>query len=89
MAPSAGKHGVSHEDLLTVLSAPLHRVDGFDAGLAPGTRTTLFIGLSTGGQMLEVLTVITPPTDVLVFHAMPLRPEIAEQAGFYEEDEED
>lgn len=54
----------------------------------PGQQAaTLYVGFSWGGQLLEVLAVLTPPRDVFVFHAMPLRPEIAQRAGFYDEEE--
>ena len=86
VAPSAGKHGVTAEDILTVLTRPVHRVDQFDRG--PGGPTTLFIGLSCTGRMLEVLALITPPADVFVFHAMLLRPETAARAGFYDQEED-
>ena len=63
-------------------------VPDFDVPRTPGQRSaTLYIGLSRGGQMLEVLAVLTPPRDVFVFHAMPLRSEIAQRAGFYDEEE--
>ena len=63
----------------------LLRVPDFDIPRAPGQRAaTLYIGLGRGGQMLEVLAVLTPPRDLFVFHAMPLRPEIAQRAGFYD-----
>ena len=77
------------------MHAMVHRraeVHPYDDG-RPGLGVpTLYIGLSRGGVMLEVLevlavlAVITPPADVFVFHAMCLRPETAQRDGFYEED---
>ena len=37
--------------------------------------------------MLKILAMITAPVDLFVFHAMALRPEIAERAGFYVEED--
>lgn len=86
---SAAKHGISAQDVALAMSVNLlMRVDDFDEPRVPGGKaSTLFIGLSAGGRMLEVLAVITAPADVFVFHAMVLRPEIAERAGFYLEED--
>jgi hypothetical protein len=87
-SPSAGKHGIDRLDAIAVMSSPLHQVERFDEPRIPGgAASTLFIGLSRGGRMLEVLAVLTPPADVFVFHVMALRPEIAARAGFYQEED--
>jgi hypothetical protein len=86
VAPSALKHGVAFEDIVAAMTTQARKViPDFDEPRAPGhLKPTLYIGLSRAGQLLEVLAAVTPPDDVFIFHAMLLRPEIAERARFYQ-----
>jgi len=83
LADSASKHGIASEDIVHAMVHRHAEVHPYDDG-RPGLGVpTLYIGLSRGGVMLAV---ITSPANVFVFHAMRLRPETAQRAGFYEED---
>jgi hypothetical protein len=89
-APSADKHGVVREQTLYAIGHAEHVVAEFDEPRVAGTaRPTLYIGpAGRGGPLIEVLVVITPPRDVFVFHAMPLRQVIAERAGYHHRQED-
>lgn len=63
---SARRHGVS-DDAIRHAAAHAVRVIDTDDGL-------LIIGADTAGRMLELAGRLTEAGDLVVFHAMPLRP---------------
>jgi hypothetical protein len=75
-ADSADKHGVARDDALhAMLHAYLH-VPEFDEPRIEGLgRPDLWIGPQRvpGSALLEVMTVASPPRDLLVFHVMMAR----------------
>ncbi|MBO1269900.1 hypothetical protein [Arthrobacter cavernae] len=72
---SADKHGVSREDAANAILNHVYRVQEFDEPrIEGGARPDLFIGPSVDRRtMLEVMAIITPPNDILVFHVMEAR----------------
>jgi hypothetical protein len=87
-ASSADKHGISHEQTLYAIGNAVRAVEEFDEPRVPGVSPTLYIGpAGPGGQLIEVLVVLTPPRDLFVFHVMPLRQLTAARAEFYPEEE--
>lgn len=81
-AESADKHGVAHEDALNAILNQIYHVEQFDEPrVESAVRPDLFIGPSRDRRMiLEVMAVITPPNDILVFHVMEARRKILEIA---------
>lgn len=59
-----------------------YRIQKFDEPrIEGGQRPDLFIGPTRDGRtMLEVMAVITPPADILVFHVMEARRKIMDIA---------
>lgn len=81
-ANSADKHGIDRADALNAIQNHIYRVEEFDEPRANSTqRPDLFIGPSRDRRMiLEVMAVVTPPADILVFHVMEARRKILEIA---------
>lgn len=81
-ADSADKHGIDHEDALNAIQNYISRVEQFDEPRVDGgQRPDLFIGPTRDRRMiLEVMAVITPPNDILIFHVMEARRKILDIA---------
>lgn len=81
-ADSADKHGIDREDALNAILNQIYHVQQFDEPrVDTGMRPDLFIGPSRDRRMiLEVMAVITPPNDILVFHVMEARRKILDIA---------
>ena len=81
-ADSADKHGIDREDALNAILNQIYRIEEFDEPrVAGGSRPDLFIGPSRDRRMiLEVMAVVTPPNDILVFHVMEARRKILDIA---------
>lgn len=79
---SASKHGADREDALNAILHQIYHVEQFDEPrVDPGTRPDLFIGPARDGlRILEVMAVITPPNDLLIFHVMEARQKILDIA---------
>lgn len=60
----------------------IYRIEKFDEPrIEDRRRPDLFIGPSRNGQvMLEVMAIITPPADILIFHVMEARRKIIDIA---------
>lgn len=60
----------------------VYRIEKFDQPrIEGGQRPDLFIGPSRNGQiMLEVMAIVTPPADILIFHVMEARRKIIDVA---------
>ncbi|ADX73346.1 hypothetical protein Asphe3_21990 [Pseudarthrobacter phenanthrenivorans Sphe3] len=60
----------------------LYRIEKFDEPrIEGGQRPDLFINPSRNRQMmLEVMAIITPPADILIFHVMEARRKIIDIA---------
>ncbi|HAG59082.1 MAG TPA: hypothetical protein DIT15_07820 [Arthrobacter bacterium] len=81
-AASADKHGIDREDALNAILNQIYHVQQFDEPRVDlGTRPDLFIGPTRDRRrMLEVMAVITPPNDILIFHVMEARRKILDIA---------
>lgn len=81
-AESADRHGIDREDALNAILNQIYHVQQFDEPrVDTGTRPDLFIGPSRDRRtILEVMAVITPPDDILVFHVMEARRKILDIA---------
>ncbi|WP_426975877.1 hypothetical protein ACQCSU_13845 [Pseudarthrobacter sp. O4] len=81
-AESADKHGVDREDALNAILNQVYHVRQFDEPRVDSSiRLDLFIGPSRDRRLiLEVMAVITPPNDILVFHVMEARRKILDIA---------
>lgn len=79
---SAAKHGIEEADALHAMQDYLYRIEKFDEPrIEGGQRPDLFIGPSRNRQMmLEVMAVLTPPADILIFHVMEARRKIIDIA---------
>ncbi len=79
---SADKHGIDREDALNAILHQIYHVEQFDEPrVDTGARPDLFIGPTRDRRMmLEVMAVITPPNDILVFHVMEARRKILDIA---------
>lgn len=66
IAQSAKRHGVSDEAIRHAVANAIRLVE-IDNGL-------FVIGAAASGQMLELLARPTEAGELIVFHAMPLRP---------------
>ncbi|XAS69873.1 hypothetical protein V3C33_20800 (plasmid) [Micrococcaceae bacterium Sec5.7] len=79
---SADKHGIDREDALNAILHQIYHVEQFDEPrVDTGARPDLFIGPTRDRRMmLEVMAVITPPNDILVFHVMEARRNILDIA---------
>ncbi|NMR28194.1 hypothetical protein [Crystallibacter degradans] len=79
---SAGKHGIDRSDALHAILNQIYHIGQFDEPrVGNSRRPDLFIGPSKDRSMiLEVMAVITPPDDILVFHVMEARRKIVEIA---------
>lgn len=73
---------IEEGDALHAMQNFVYRIEKFDdARVEGGQRPDLFIGPSRNRQtMLEVMAIVTPPADVLIFHAMEARRKIIEIA---------
>lgn len=63
---SARRHGVSDEAIRHAVTYAIRLIDTDDG--------VLIIGADASGQMLELVARPTEDGDLVVFHAMPLRP---------------
>lgn len=81
-ASSADKHGIDREDALNAILNYMYRIEQFDEPrVDTTTRPDLFIGSSRDRRTtIEVMAVITPPGDILIFHVMEARRKILEIA---------
>jgi hypothetical protein len=81
-ADSANKHGIARGDALHAILNQIYHVEEFDEPrVESGARPDLFIGPSRDRRtILEVMAVITPPNDILVFHVMEARRKILDNA---------
>ncbi|WP_458108357.1 hypothetical protein M1D51_02200 [Arthrobacter sp. R3-55] len=81
-ASSADKHGIDREDALHAILNYMYRIEQFDEPrVDTTTRPDLFIGSSRDRRTtIEVMAVITPPGDILIFHVMEARRKILEIA---------
>ena len=81
-ADSADKHGIDREDALNAILKQVYHVEQFDdPRVESGRRPDLFIGPTRDRTMIiEVMAVITPPDDILVFHVMEARRKILDIA---------
>ncbi len=79
---SAAKHGIDQGDALFAMQNFVYRIQKFDEPrIEGGQRPDLFIGPSRNRQsMLEVMAIITPPADILIFHVMEARRKIIDIA---------
>ncbi len=80
--PSADKHGVDRADALNAIQNYIYRLESFDEPRAPSVRRPdLFIGPTRDSHiLLEVMVVMTPPSDIMIFHVMPARRKILDIA---------
>lgn len=67
---SVDNHGITLSDALYAIQNYVYRMQHFDEPRAgSSTRPELFIGTSADrSTMLDVMVVITPPANILVFH---------------------
>jgi hypothetical protein len=72
---SALRHGISPERIAYVIEHCLHPL--FDPAWFDVPDGVLFLGLDRQGVPLEVLAVERPDGDMLVIHAMRMRPRFA------------
>ena len=74
-ADSADKHDIDRADALNAIQNYIYRLEQFDEPRVDGgQRPDLFIGPTRDRRMiLEVMAVITPPNDILIFHVMEAR----------------
>jgi hypothetical protein len=81
-ADSADKHGIDRGDALNAIQNQIYRVEQFDEPRVDGgQRPDLFIGPTRDRRMiLEVMAIITPPNDILIFHVMEARRKILDIA---------
>lgn len=79
---SAGKHGIDREDALNAIQNHIYRVEQFDEPrVDSGARPDLFIGPARDRRtILEVMAIITPPNDILIFHVLEARRKILDIA---------
>jgi len=73
---SARKHGVADQDIVHAIDNALALED---AGEDPDRW--LLIGPDTGGNLLEVVVMITAEGTQLAIHAMPMRPQYRRLLG--------
>ena len=66
--PSAIKHGVSKEDILSALERSVH-----DETLQADPNKTLSIGYDVKARLLEVIFHVISDEHIVVFHAMKCR----------------
>lgn len=79
-ANSADKHRISREDAVHAIAHRLYYVQEFDRSRTGGHNVDLFVGPGRDGQLLEVMIEPIPPRDAVVFHVMPARQKIIDQA---------
>lgn len=81
-AESADKHGIDRGDALNAILKNVYHIEQFDEPrVDTGGRPDLFIGPSRDRRMIiEVMAVVTPPNDILVFHVMEARRKILDIA---------
>lgn len=71
---SAGKHGFTEDDVIHAMTYKRLVRRQFDRSLAAmKADPTLWIGPACDGRLIEVMTYVDPPRDVVVFHCMVLR----------------
>jgi uncharacterized DUF497 family protein len=66
--PSAMKHGLRKEDILTALESSIH-----DETLQDGPNKTLTIGYDGKARLLEIIFHVISDEHIVVFHAMKCR----------------
>ncbi|MCP3425150.1 hypothetical protein NBM05_03685 [Rothia sp. AR01] len=78
---SAAKHGLTQPEATHVMLNYRWKVEKFGEPRLPGLPAPdLYIGASPSGQMLEVMSYRQEPRDLVIFHVMPLRTKIRNQA---------
>ncbi|MCI2149165.1 hypothetical protein [Bifidobacterium crudilactis] len=71
---SAGKHGFTEDDVIHAMTYKRLVKKQFDSSrTVMKADPTLWIGPACDGRLIEVMTYIDPPRDVVVFHCMQLR----------------
>jgi hypothetical protein len=84
---SADKHNVPRDEALYAMSHARAIFPNFQAARGGFNRSpTLFIGPSRYGT-LEVIAIVTPPTDVHIFHVMALRESTRKSVDYEEGDQ--
>ena len=84
---SADKHNVPRDEALYAMSQAHAIFPNFQPARGGFNRSpTLFIGPSRYGT-LEVIAIVTPPTDVHIFHVMPLRESTRKSVDYEEGDQ--
>ena len=84
---SADKHNIPRDEALYAMSHAHAIFPNFQAARGGRNRSpTLFIGPSRYGT-LEVIAIVTPPTDVHIFHVMPLRESTRKSVDYQEGDQ--
>ena len=77
---SARKHGFNEDDVIHALSNKLWVKTRFDQTRVVGKADpTLWIGPAVDGRLIEVMTYVEPPRDLVVFHCMELRDKFRRQ----------
>lgn len=79
-ARSAEKHDVAREDAVHAIVNAIYVVAKFDGGRTGGLSPDLYIGPARDGRLLEVLLERVSRTEATVFHVMPARPKILNEA---------
>jgi len=80
-AASAAKHGIPQNEALYAIANAELFVESFGRPRVGDQSPSLFIGPSRFGT-LEVLTIITPPREIWIFHVMALRESTARASGY-------
>lgn len=71
---SAGKHGFTEDDVIHAMTYKRLVKKQFDSSrTVMKADPTLWIGPACDGRLIEVMTYIDPPRDVVVFYCMQLR----------------
>ena len=71
--PSAEQHGITHDEIRAVVSYPALRIAL--APRIPNTTPVLHIGPTAANEpWIEVIADNVTPTELIIFHAMMLRP---------------
>lgn len=71
--PSAKQHGITHDEIRAVVSYPALRIAL--APRIPNTTPVLHIGPAAANEpWIEVIADNVTPTELIIFHAMMLRP---------------
>ncbi|WP_178980839.1 hypothetical protein [uncultured Corynebacterium sp.] len=78
---SAEKHGYDRDDAIHAMAHHRWLVEGFDEPRIPGVPAPdLYIGPAPTGELIEVMSYLSPPRDVYIFHIMKLRKKTRDRA---------